>query len=448
MNRLWMRLSMSFSIVILLSILVMALFMDFVVRGLIEMPQWGNIAIDAKGDNTFLTEMTTYYQETGSWDGLGDFLEQPAKMVGDASEIVITNDSLKVLYGTSDAQTILETQWSFLHPIQVNGEVVGHLHVLPMPDRPEGGVLRYILPMAVVVCSTFGILAGVLVSHTLTIPLRNLAYAARKLGQQWRLEERIEVKGTVEVTELAGAFNDMVASLQEAEYLRQQLVTDVAHELRTPLNSIQGNLYAMLDDVYPLTKAEIAMLYDRTRGLIRLVEDLREVSRAESGQMAMHMEPVDLCPIIEQVVATIRDLNDEEAASIELMLPNDAIMVVGDRDRLSQVLRNVLSNSLNHIESGRIEVNAEQTSHGVVLLISDSGIGIPEKHLPFIFERFYRVDASRDRIQGGTGIGLSISRAIIHAHGGTITAQSPGLLGRGTTIRIDLPLEDRVADKG
>lgn len=414
----------------------MALLMEIFVRETMASSQENAPSAITHDDTTLFLDLAAYYQEAGNWDDVSSYFEQQGIM---NANVAISDNAFNVQYGASGAQTILETQWTVIHPISVNGERVGNLHILSQPSPPTSGLLRYILPFGAFVCSIFGILAGVLVSHTLTTPLGNLADAATLLGQQRRLDERIVVNGTREVVELAQSFNDMAASLQKAEYLRQQLVTDVAHELRTPLNSLQGNLYAMLDDMYPLTKEEIVKLYERTRGLIRLVEDLSEVSRAESGQLTMHMAQVDLHQMIENVVGAILSLSNKEDILIDLVLPNDSINVMGDSERLAQVLRNVLSNSFNHIKSGRIEITAMQHNNEAFINISDTGSGIPEEHLPFIFERFYRADASRDRIHGGTGIGLSISRAIVHAHQGTISAQSPGLLGRGTTIRIVLP---------
>ena len=336
-------------------------------------------------------------------------------------------------------------------PIDSDGQIVGYLGIAPRsspPGRPGGPGpppdllerLRGFLLTIAIVGGGIGIVFGVLMSRTLTAPLSRLAEGARAIGAR-NLTQRVEVKGSDEIVEVAQAFNEMAASLEQAEQLRRNLLADVAHELRTPLSVLQGNLRAMLDEVYALDKTEVAGLYEQTRLLSRLVNDLHELAQAEAKQLPLNLKETNLTQLIIATRDTFNPVAEAEGITIQTELPADLPSVEVDEARLAQVLHNILGNGLRHTPSGgTITIQAESTTDTVSLSISDTGEGIPPEHLPHIFDRFYRTDRSRSRDRGGTGLGLAIARAIVEAHGGQIDVTSNGVPGQGTTFTINLPL--------
>jgi two-component system OmpR family sensor kinase len=314
-------------------------------------------------------------------------------------------------------------------------------------------VSRDLLTVAII-SSVIGIVFGVLMSRSLTAPLRRLAQAARAIGAR-NLTQRVEVSGSDEVKELARDFNEMATALDQAETLRRNLVADVAHELRTPLSVLQGNLRAVLDDVFPLDKAEVARLYDQTRLLSRLVNDLRELAQAEAGRMLLNRQPADIAHLVNSAVTMFTPIAEANGVALSAQLPADLPPVQADSARMAQVLHNLLTNALRYTPSGGAitvsagrENGAANQACGLWLAVHDTGEGIPPEHLPHIFERFYRVDPARRRAAGGTGLGLAIVRAIVEAHGGQISAASEGVPGRGSTFTVHLPLDVSCGDHG
>lgn len=239
---------------------------------------------------------------------------------------------------------------------------------------------------------------------------------------------------------VARAFNEMATDLEQAEDLRRNLLADVAHELRTPLSVIQGNLRAILDEVYPLDPSEIARLYEQTRLLSRLVNDLHELAQAEANKLPLNLKETDLKALIQINSETFRPGAETKGVALHTNLPETLPSVRVDTSRLTQVLQNLLANGLRHTpDGGTITLSANAAADSVRLAISDTGEGILPEHLPHIFDRFYRADLARSRDKGGAGLGLAIARAIIEAHGGTLTASSEGVPGKGSTFTIQLP---------
>jgi signal transduction histidine kinase len=249
------------------------------------------------------------------------------------------------------------------------------------------------------------------------------------------------VGGSAEVADVSRAFNDMTAALEEAEGLRKNLMADVAHELRTPLSVLQGNLQAILDDVYPLDKAEVSRLYDETRLLGRLVEDLRELALADAGKLQMNLQPTDLGQVLRATCDHLVPAAEAEGVTLSVEAPGDLPVVQADPDRVAQVLHNLLVNALRHTTAGgSITVSSSQTDDGVQVAVADTGEGISPEDLLHLFDRFWRVDPSRSRGErwpGGTGLGLSIAQSLVKAQGGRIWAEST--LGKGSTFYFTLP---------
>lgn len=259
----------------------------------------------------------------------------------------------------------------------------------------------------------------------MTAPLEGLAAGAAEIGGD--LAYRVAPRGTEEMIGLATAFNRMAVDLETAETLRQHLLADVAHELRTPLTVLQGNLRAILDDVYPLDKEEITRLSDQTRHLHRLINDLHELAQTEAGRLPLALTDVDLAALTADAVDAFAPIAEAQDVKLLLQADGHSIGVCGDRARLMQILQNLLANALRHTPDGGTVVVALRPAGDVCrLTVADTGDGIDPAHLPFVFDRFYRADGARSRDVGGAGLGLAIVRALVEAHGGTVGVASDG----------------------
>jgi signal transduction histidine kinase len=288
--------------------------------------------------------------------------------------------------------------------------------------------------------SFVGMLVGAISSWGLAAPLNNLAIAARAVGSQ-DLTQRIEVRGSSEVREVAEAFNAMAEALEDAERLKNNMLVDIAHELRTPLTVIQGNLRAILDDVYALDKVEVARLYDQTRQLSRLVDDLHDLALLETNQFSLNISTQDLSLIIRDVAAIYQPLVENQGIQLTLDLKEALSPVEGDGARITQCLNNLLNNALQHTPSGgEIKISTREKGGMATVEVRDTGPGIESEHLPYVFDRFYRADPDRSRQTGGSGLGLAITQELVRAHGGEILAASPGK-NQGSTFTLSFPVQ-------
>jgi signal transduction histidine kinase len=304
---------------------------------------------------------------------------------------------------------------------------------VPIP-RPEDALV-----ILVMVGTSVGVIVGVLMSRRLAAPLSHLAATVRQMGTR-NFSLRVQPSGTDEMREVATAFNEMAARLQESETLRSNLVADVAHELRTPLAVMEGSLRALIDDVYPLSKAEVLTLYDQTRHLSRMVSDLHELSLAEAHELAFERGPLDLVALLHSIAEIFRPIAEAEGIRFVADFPLHGLWVLGDAGRLRQVLQNLLVNALRHTPpGGQISLRASSHTGQAHLEVKDTGTGIPAEHVPHVFERFYRTDRARDRASGGAGLGLAIVKAIVEAHGGrvSVTSRIDPPTGTCFTIRLN-----------
>lgn len=333
-------------------------------------------------------------------------------------------------------------------PLVVDGQAVGTLlsvrpadTVLDSQGQAFLGLVRQSLLAAVVAAAALSLLLGILISRWLTAPLVRLTRAAHAIATG-DLGQRVDVQGRDEIAEVGTAFNRMSAHLAEAETVRKNLLADVSHELRTPLAVLQGDLQAILDGVYPLEMAQVSGLYDETRLLTRLVDDLHELALADAGQMRLERGPVDPVELASAAVNEFAAVADGAGVGLAVDAPDAVPEIMGDAGRLAQVLRNLIGNALRYTPAGgKITVSVAPAggaaSGAVTLRVSDTGSGIAPADLPYVFDRFYGGDKARGRRQGGSaGLGLAIARQLVRAHGGTIEAASGA---QGTTFTITLP---------
>ncbi len=270
-------------------------------------------------------------------------------------------------------------------------------------------------------------------------PIELATAAARRMGAG-DLSQRVPEGGSAEAVELARSFNRMAEGLATAQRLRQQLVADVAHELRTPLANIHGYLEAIEDGVVAPDETTLGILREEAAGLNRLIDDLQDLAQAEAGELRLDCQAVAPAELLDRAAGAFRARAEERGVTLSVTAPAaDLPSVDVDTGRIAQVLRNLLQNALTHTPpGGQIRLGARALDrHWVEIAVEDSGAGVPPGDLPHIFERFYRVDSSRSRATGGSGLGLTIARQIVTAHGGRIDVASE--LGRGSRFTFTLP---------
>jgi two-component system, OmpR family, sensor histidine kinase BaeS len=240
---------------------------------------------------------------------------------------------------------------------------------------------------------------------------------------------------------LASGFNQMAERLGSVERTRRRLLADLGHEMRTPLATLEAYLEALEDGVATLDDGTAELLRAQTRRLARLSEDISSVSRTEEGQVRLDLRQTQPGAVVTAAADAVADAYAAKDVHLVTEIAAGLPELTLDPERMGQVLGNLLDNALRHTPAGgtvTISAARSRKTGGVALSISDTGEGIPAEHLPHVFERFYRVDTARDRAHGGSGIGLAIAKALVQAHGGQLTATSPGT-GQGSTFRILLP---------
>lgn len=295
------------------------------------------------------------------------------------------------------------------------------------------GVDRGIVVSAAV-AAAIAALAAVALAGYLVRPLRQLTSGAEAIARG-DLSHRVAVSGPAEIEELASAFNAMAESLERSESLRRRMVSDVAHELRNPIAALRAQAEAVAEGVMPLDDARIRSIVDDLEQLSRLVHELQELAVAEAGGLSYDMQRIDLCAVVRREVERARILAPE---GVEVVAScTEPATAVADEFRIAQAMRNLLGNALKHTAQGKVVVAVEPAEGWTRVSVSDTGSGIPEKDLPYIFERFYRADEARSASTGGAGLGLAIVRRIVEDHGGQVFATS--IEGVGSTVGFVLP---------
>jgi signal transduction histidine kinase len=283
------------------------------------------------------------------------------------------------------------------------------------------------------------VVVSLFVSTRIVTPIQRLLAASRRIASG-HYAERVVATEADELGALAAQFNTMATALEAAERRRVALIGDVAHELRTPLATIEGYTEGLLDGVVAPEPATWALLQDEAGRLHRLVQELQDLSRAEARQLPLQLRPCPPAELVGQAFRRIAPQFAEKGVTLTTDIPADLPAVRVDADRIIQVLINLLGNALRYTPTGgSVQVRTQRQQDAVTFHVVDTGIGIAPEHLPHLFERFYRVDKARSRALGGSGIGLTISRAIVEAHDGQIRAASNGA-GQGATFSFMIPI--------
>lgn len=410
-------------------------------------------------------ELSRYQRQHGGWEGIQPYVEQWSSLYG---RRIILTDANGVVVADSQGE-LLGKQYT----PEIPGRLVspregrtGTLYISPEPptdfsspmspppyvsplvrppapstDFPSpfslsqaiGGFLLWgaLLAVGIALLLTF------FLSRRISAPIKALTLASHRLGKG-DLSQRVQTKDKSEIGELAHTFNSMASDLERAEQLQRNMVADVAHELRTPLSNIRGYLEAVRDGVISPDTDTIRTLYEEAALLSRLVDDLQELSLAETGELKLDCQPQDINSVVKQAVTAKQTQAAAKGVIMATDLADKLPPVNIDSQRIGQVLGNLLENAIAHTgKGGSITVAARNVDNQVQISVIDTGEGIPTADMPHIFERFYRVDKSRTRATGGSGLGLTIAKRLVEAHGGTIEAHSEP--GKGSRFSFTLP---------
>jgi signal transduction histidine kinase len=330
-------------------------------------------------------------------------------------------------------------------PLKVEGEVVGWLLYDAFrdpwgPGPPEGDFLERVkqaIVFGALGAMAMALLLGVLLARTLTRPIRELT-AATRLVAQGDLGRQVTVRSKDELGQLTASFNRMSRDLARTNKLRRQMTADIAHDLRTPLSVILGYTEALSDGKLQGTPEMYEVLYSEAQHLRYLIEDLRILSLADAGELPLTRQRIAPRVLLERTAVAHGVRAEQRDISLHVDAPADLPAVEVDPDRMAQVLGNLVANAMRYTPAGgRIVLAAESDANAVTLHVQDDGAGIAPDDLPYVFERFYRGDKSRQQLDGESGLGLAIVKSLVEAHGGTVSAEST--LGEGTTFTITIP---------
>ena len=338
----------------------------------------------------------------------------------------------------------VQRSWPPPAAIMVTGGVrVGSLYLGPLTGPREAdaaflSALNRSLLLSALLAGLAAVAVTLLLSGRILRPVQRLTAAARRM-EKGDLTARVRVETDDEIGQLAHAFNAMAGSLSHQEQLRRHMVNDVAHELRTPLTNLRGYLDAARDGLVNTDVALVDSLYEETMLLSRLVADLQELAQAEAGRLTLLRQPIGLAGLVEQALSMLRPSADAKGVTLLAHLPGDLPQVDADRERVGQVLRNLLQNAFAHTPAGgAISITAQAEAPCVRVAVHDTGSGIAPEHLPNVFDRFYRADRLHSSQTGRAGLGLAIVKQLVLAHGGAVTASSEP--GHGSTFSFTLPI--------
>lgn len=457
-HRLRIQLSSGFALIVLVTVALISLASNILISRQFEKYVANQQRTFADGLASGLSEQ--YDAESGTWNldyihGFGMYA------LGDGYIIKIYDLNNAVVWDAenhdmtfchqvmSDIQTRISDQkmdGSLVtghYELEQDGSRIGHADIsYYSPYYSSGNEFQFIralngILLAVGAVSLAGaVMAGAFLAKRIAAPITKTTEITKEISNgnySMRFASKV---GTQELAELTQSVNQMAEVLEAQETIRQRMTADVAHELRTPIANVSSHLEALLEGVWEATPERLQRCYEELGRISELISDLEELSRIENENLRLHTEPVDLLELADSVRASFETVIREKRMSCSIT--GEAVIVCGDRKRLYQVLSNLLSNAVKYTpEGGCIQLQIRDGGDMAAVAVQDSGNGVPAKELPFIFERFYRADRSRNRKTGGSGIGLAIVRAIVLAHGGRVFAESEQ--GRGSTFTVLLP---------
>ena len=398
------------------------------------------------------TRLTEYYEQNGSWDGVESLVgtfpcgSEWGHWTEDLpmTYVVASVDGTIVAASQEDrvGQSLGRREQAWAVPIVPESEQVGFFVINPFIADWQGGrsrmaqtSQRFLTTGLVVTGVTVAV--GLILSRRMSSPLVQLTEATQAVAAG-DLSVRVPQRYPGEMGELAASFNAMTEDLASADEMRRNLTADVAHELRTPLSIIRGRLEGIIDGVYPATSDQLEPVLDETKLLAQLVDDLGLLALADTGQLTLDTRSIDVADLLIDAQVNFQPQAADRGVELVLNVPPELPKVLGDWRRVAQILGNLITNGLRHTMSGgSITLSATAEEGFVEISVADTGTGIAQEDLPFIFERFWRGEKSRSRSSGGSGLGLSIAKQLVELHGGSIGVESA--LGEGSRFWFTLP---------
>ncbi len=391
-------------------------------------------------DQYVMGVVVDYYDRTGSLDGLPDYLRRFPVLL----PVLVVDPDRKVVYSPDEqlvGRTLRESELAGGQPFRLpSGKIWTVVPYRSFAGRNEleqrflRTTQRALWFSGFAAAAAALLLVLFLVRQT-TNPLRQLEAAAQRIAKG-HFDEPVEVRSSDEIGRLAQAFNEMAGSLKLSEEAKRRMIADTSHELRTPLAAIRSVLEGLRDGLVEATPATFAALQDRVLLLTRLVADLHQLALADAGQLSIDRRPTQLQTISDGIVETVGFQIEDGGLTLDTLLDPNLPTLLVDPQRLEQVLLNLLANAIRHTPpGGRIELRATRpAAEEIEIRVCDTGTGLPPQDLERVFERFYRTDPSRET--GGAGLGLSIARALVEAHGGRIWAENRPESGACFVIRL------------
>ncbi len=460
------KLILSFALVVLISIVGMVGIARYTSAGTVREFMFPGGMISS---TELVKSLEAYYQEHLSWQGVeslinsqrgnnqgkgwgygaaqgGGMMRGNNGMMG--QRILLADENRNILYD-SDSQAVRllsNDEIAQSIPLHHNNKVIGYLLLqggMGFTQADERQLVTRLGQAAIfagVLAGTVALVIALILANRLQKPVRDLTLAAQNLANG-DLDQSVQVVGKDEIGLLGRTFNQMAGSLRKDEQMRKALTADIAHELRNPLAVQRANLEALLDGVYPLNNENILPILEQNQLLTRLVDDLRTLALVDAGQLSLQKIPVAMREFCEHLVEIMQPQARKKGIRIvfedNFRETSEDDFILGDPHRLEQILGNVLSNAIRYTPiDGQVKILIQGDLKDIIIQVHDSGEGIPEDALPYLFDRFYRVDKSRSRDQGGTGLGLSIARQLAQAHGGNLIAENSPEGGAIFTLRL------------
>ena len=438
------RLLAGFTVIIIITVGAVFFFLSQSTSAEFERFQQG---IEARRADGLQFQLSNYYLHSGSWEGAQPYIVQMADIY-----------EWRILLTDSEGIVVADSESSLLgqhhEPEEEGLNIRGPFKQLPFgtlyftPYARAGAEVALLASMVTrigglllwscLVATAVAVIVAYIISRRTLTPVRELTGAVRRLGSG-DLSQRVNVTSGGEIAGLSAAFNTMADDLQKSQQAQKNMIADTAHELRTPLSNIRGYVEAIRDHVIEPDDETITTLDEESALLAHLVEDLQDLSMLEAGQVALERQSENPSELIQQTANAVRAAATSKGVELITDIPVGLPLVSIDHHRIGQVLRNLLNNALIHSERGdTVTVVAKPQGDMIEIAVADTGEGISADDLPHVFERFYRADKSRSRATGGHGLGLTISKGLVEAHGGRMTVESDP--GEGSRFSFTIPI--------
>lgn len=456
LNRLWVRLTLAFLLTAWVAIGLVALIMGRATEA--NFQRYINTQNSARFSARLLTNLADYYAANETWSGAETVLDSTGQGQGQGQqggETANERRGIQILIADPAGQIMAATDTTFIGQslsnaardnalaIEDNNIVVGLLaqesrgmQALGEAEAAFLAQMKTWLVAAVLITGILAVLTGAVLARQLARPLMHITTAVHDLSTG-ELGRQVTVAGSTEIIALAHGFNTMSDALAKSEQLRQHMASDVAHELRTPVSVLRGHLEAMLDGVFPLDDEHLAVAYDQTLHMTRLVDDLRLLTQAEAGRLPLEKVPTMPATLVNKALAFFQPLALDAEITLQAEIAPALPAVLVDVDRLQQVLGNLLSNALRHTPpGGQISIHVTKGKANVNFAVKNTGQGLSAEDTARLFERFWRAEEARERDSGGSGLGLAITRELIRLHDGSIQVESTA---NTVTVSFTLP---------